>query len=85
MSPRGVHPLLKQSEELDLKRGGQITDLIQEEGFPPWPDGTRTRKVRSEGFRDSTVNNDSRHLIPLPQASPGARLAPIIFSDKGNR
>ena len=46
-------------------------------GGHPWPDGTHTRKVRSEGFQDSAVISDSRHLFPLPQASPGARLAPI--------
>ena len=45
-------------------------------GGHPWPGGTLTRKVRSEGFQDSAVISDSRHLFPLPQASPGAHVAP---------
>jgi len=55
----------------------------------PWVDGchvphccivtgtTHTRKVRSKGFQDSAVIADSRHLFPLPQASPGAHVAPF--------
>ena len=39
-------------------------------GGHPWPGGTHTRRVRSEGFKDSAVISDSRHLFPLPQASP---------------
>jgi hypothetical protein len=43
------------------------------------------RKVRSEGFQDSAVISDSRHLFPLPQASPGARLAPIFGEPSPHR
>jgi hypothetical protein len=46
-------------------------------GGHPWPDGTHTRRVRSEGFQDSVVISDSLHLFPLPQASPGAHVAPF--------
>jgi hypothetical protein len=42
-----------------------------------WPGGTHTGKVRPEGFEDSAIISDSRHPLPLPQASPGARLAPM--------
>jgi len=38
---------------------------------------THTRKVRLKGFQDSVVISDSRHLFPLPQALPGAHVAPI--------